>query len=515
MADWARSLQSGFQTGIQLGGAVRKRRLEDALAEEAAKYAPTEVISGEETLRGFREGTAQTDSFKMPDGNEITPAQYEQQYLGGLQQRPASYAVGGQDYASLAAAEQGAAGSRAAGLANVYRQFGEVSEAEKMMGLSRGAQLQNLQIGAAQRAEEDTLKVQAATNALSAKAAELGRTPTLEEVRQIASANKLSLDQQFKLGENITGIAEQDAKAVKLDIQKKIKGKGLDALLKLHKDDSLFDDNSFFEKSVSKDGKITLTQKTNDGAVIGTQSFPNAEAATKYLNEAAVAPENLFTWLQTNRLNEAKLAESETGIDKSKAQTALAEAQMRGLPAAAQTEAQRQNILLADQFRKQVADANKLLENYAEGTPQHNDVLAQRNAAARSLTDVNRLLQPGGLTRGGAQPGAPVVDEVGLEAARAIARSGINPETNKPFTAKDKRDFETVFGEKFPDPESEKPTGLSPRGVLGRLTPQSVLELAANQGNESAIAELRRREALNAARQVSTPGYNANAGFIN
>ena len=33
MADWARSLQSGFQTGIQLGGAVRQRRLEDALAE--------------------------------------------------------------------------------------------------------------------------------------------------------------------------------------------------------------------------------------------------------------------------------------------------------------------------------------------------------------------------------------------------------------------------------------------------------------------------------------------------
>jgi hypothetical protein len=470
---------SGFRAGYDVVSAAEERRrkeeLRQGLQRESARFTPTEVASGEEALRGFREGTAQTDTFTIPNadgsgGLTVTPAQYEQMYLSDLQQRPAGYMVeqavvpelGGRQYETLAAAEQAVAPSRAAGLANVYRQAGDVAEAEQLMGLSRGAQLQNLQIGAAQRSEEDALKVQTATEEIAA----LGRPPTLEEVRQIASANRLSLDQQFKLGENVTGIASQDAKMLEEDIKKKIKGKGLDALIKIHKDDPAFDDNSFFEKSVGEDGKITLTEKSNDGAIISTQSFPNAAAATKYLNQAAVDPANLYTWLQTSRLNEAKLAESTAGIASSEERRKLAEAQRLGLPAAAQIDAQRQNIALADQFRKQIADANKLLENYAEGTPQHNAVLAQRNSAARALTDVNRLLQPGGLTRSKTQPVAPDFDEAGRKAALDAASSGINPVTKKPFTKADKEKFEEYFGVKFPESapaQSLKPA--SPRAA--------------------------------------------------
>jgi hypothetical protein len=368
-------------------------------------------------------------------------------YLGGLQQRPAGYTVGGQDYTSLAAAEQAAAVPRAAGLANVYRQFGDVGKAEEMMGLSRQTELQNLQIAGAKRAEEKATNIQTATEQI----AQLGRPPTLEEVRKIASDNKLSLDDQFKLGESITGIATQDAKMLEEDIKKKIKGKGLDALIKIHKDDPAFDDNSFFEKSVGEDGKITLTEKSNDGAIISTQSFPNAAAATKYLNQAAVDPANLYTWLQTSRLNEAKLAESQANVG-------LAQARAAALPGATAADNQRQNIALADQFRKQIADANKLLENYAEGTPQHNAVLAERNAAAMALKNVNRLLQPGGLTRRGAQTAGSDFDEAGRKAAFDAARSGINPVTKEPYTKADKEEFEEYFGVKFPESAAAQST---------------------------------------------------------
>jgi hypothetical protein len=166
---------SGFRAGYDVVSAAEERRrkeeLRQGLQRESARFTPTEVASGEEALRGFREGTAQTDTFTIPNadgsgGLTVTPAQYEQMYLSDLQQRPAGYMVeqavvpelGGRQYETLAAAEQAVAPSRAAGLANVYRQAGDVAEAEQLMGLSRGAQLQKLaDWSAAQRSEQDAL----------------------------------------------------------------------------------------------------------------------------------------------------------------------------------------------------------------------------------------------------------------------------------------------------------------------------------------------------------------------
>jgi hypothetical protein len=445
---------AGFRAGSDVVNAAEERRLKEeerrrreelriGLQQESARFAPTQVASGEEALRTFRENY-------VPAPGGPTAEEYIAQNLQGLQQRPSGYTVeqalvpefGGRQYETLSAAEQAIAPSRTAGLANVYRQAGEIGKAEELMGLSRQAELQNLQISGAKRAEQDTIRLEAATQAIS----ELGRPPTLEDIRNIASANKLTLDQQFKLGQNLTGIAEQDAKMLKINIQKKIKGKNLDALLKIHKDDPTFDDSSYFEKSVNKKGEITLTQKSNDGTVLGTQSFKNAEAATSYLNQAAVAPENLYTWLQTNRLNEAKLAESQANIG-------LARARTEALPGATAADSLRQNIALADQYRKQISDIDTQLANYGEGTPQYNALFAQRNAINRALVDVNKLLRPSGLTRSGAQPAS-----IDVEGARAVASSGINPDTNKPFTAAEKKEYEKIFNEPFPE---STPTSVS------------------------------------------------------
>ena len=143
---FASGFRAGYDTVRDVQERRRKEELRKGLQQESARFTPTEVASGEEALRGFREGTAQTESFTMPGGLEVTPAQYEQMYLSDLQNRPAGYTVeqavvpelGGRQYETLAAAEQAVAPSRAAGLANVYRQAGDVAEAEQLMGLSRG-----------------------------------------------------------------------------------------------------------------------------------------------------------------------------------------------------------------------------------------------------------------------------------------------------------------------------------------------------------------------------------------
>ena len=179
-----------------------------------------------------------------------------------------------------------------------------------------GQELRGLQLRQGQRAEQADMNLERAGTDIAAFVQQNGRAPGMAEIRDIAAKNNLTLDQQFKLGSNLTGIAEADAKLTASEIQKKIKGKGLDGLLALHKDDPLFDDNSFFEKSVGKDGKITLTQRSKDGAVLGRSTFADSAEATAYLTQQATDPGNVFSWMQASRLNAARIGASEASAAK-------------------------------------------------------------------------------------------------------------------------------------------------------------------------------------------------------
>jgi hypothetical protein len=172
------------------------------------------------------------------------------------------------------------------------------------------------------------------------------------------------------------------------------------------------------------------------------------------------------------------------------AQTELARSQAGAVGPTAQRQEMTQNIALADQFRKQLQDIDSLLANYSEGSPQHTALIAQRNQINRALTDVNRLLS--------GQQAAPTAAGPNIEAARAAALSGINPATNKPWTTKDKADYELIFGEPFPERKgsatSAPPTGLtrpepaSPRmaraesGRITRIPPAPPEEITTRGG---------------------------------
>jgi hypothetical protein len=67
---------SGFPSRIRalVSAAEERRRKEElrqGLQRESARFTPTEVASGEEALRGFREGTAQTDTFTITNADGV------------------------------------------------------------------------------------------------------------------------------------------------------------------------------------------------------------------------------------------------------------------------------------------------------------------------------------------------------------------------------------------------------------------------------------------------------------
>lgn len=122
-------------------------------------------------------------------------------------------------------------------------------------------------------------------------------------------------------------------------------------------------------------------------------------------------------------------------------------------------------------------------------------------------------------------------------ALEAAMRSGVNPKTKKPWTEAEinafkKRYPNTPIGGDKPATTSAVPTpaaaptaapsgGARPGsaipassnyGTLGRLTPQAILERAAEQGNQSAVAELRRRQTVKEA-EGSRPPEQSPFGF--
>jgi hypothetical protein len=318
-------------------------------------------------------------------------------------------------------------------MARVYEQQGMPEEAIRMRSFAQQQELTGLQLGQARRQEDyntalQEINKQKFADPTERTAAILTATEAFDPAIALDLSNKYTQNELNKITLRAQKFEEGYNQA---------RAKGVDSVIKWY--DGI---NDGF--TLSREGNQIIQTDTAGNQRVFAQGT-DAEIM-KEINKVA-QPDKFL-----------KTAETEASIKKSEEETKLAEARRLGLPAAAQTDAQRQNIALADQFRKQIADANKLLENYAEGTPQHNAVLAERNAAAMALKDVNRLLQPGGLTRGGAQTAAPDFDEAGRKAAFDAARSGINPVTKEPYTKADKKQFEEYFGVKFPESAAAQPS---------------------------------------------------------
>lgn len=161
---------SGLQAGLQIGNAMRQGQIRDELSEEAKKYKLTEGAYGEglranlENLQASRDANlaSMQEQGYTPEQIASATKAYDQAQTEltrrvGLAGPDYSIAgdTSGKTYGSMAEAQQALAPMRTAGLADVYRRFGDVDKANELETRAQQQQLTGLQIQGAQRTERE------------------------------------------------------------------------------------------------------------------------------------------------------------------------------------------------------------------------------------------------------------------------------------------------------------------------------------------------------------------------
>ena len=336
MANWAKGLASGLETGYRLGEVMQRGAERNAL-REAAQATP-EVSQGytaeqgaqleEAAKSGLYDIGIKTDEAGNFQGYTVTPkASPEMQGLMAPGQVSDIY---GQRYAGTLAPEQ-LQGIRMGRMADIVAETDPIRAAQlraqqseqefqakyrPMQLESMGLKVEGERADAADRKrmtdfqawmQEDPSRAQN-FQAVAAKARELG----------------MSMDQQFKIASNLTGIDEAEFKASQSRIRKLIANQGLDGLLKAHRESDDLDPGSHFEATRGKDGRITLNRvDTASGQVIQPNVFSGKEAeVVGYLNKAAMDPATIVDYTMNLEKNRAAIEASQASAESHRAYAA-------------------------------------------------------------------------------------------------------------------------------------------------------------------------------------------------
>ena len=343
MADFFRGLQGGFQTGMQLGQAMRQRRMEEDLAR-AYGLTPQEQQAAMATPEQLQRAQAETQALQQQDIAEFgltpeTQGLYTQRMpQEGARVGPSTYTIGKESFAQAPTQAQiDAARMRAA--ADVYGQYGDAARREELM---RGLRAEErAQAEQEYLAKARPMQLESAGLKLEGERAESGdrrrmgefqtwmqEDPTRAQNFQAVAAKArelgMSMDQQFKIASNLTGIDEAEFKAGEMRIRKMVQGQGLDGLLKLHKDSADLDPGSHFEKTVGKDGRVTLNRvDTATGKVIQPNVFSGKEdEVVGYLNKAARDPAAIVDYTMNLRKNQVAIEKDVAATEASRAYAA-------------------------------------------------------------------------------------------------------------------------------------------------------------------------------------------------
>jgi hypothetical protein len=211
MADFFKGLAGGFGTGLQFGQAMRQRRMEDDLAQEAGRYSVTEGAYGPglqeniQQLQGLREqDPAQAPAYDQAIA-ELTRRQ-------GLTAPDYSVASGPTNFATRQEARQAAAPMRSEGLAGVYRQYGDVAQAD---ALEARAYEQQRALAREGREAQDFATRQAAAQQqgllTGAKLTEVQRTQNLQAAldTRLADINKQEFEKPEQRTQAILSLVEE------------------------------------------------------------------------------------------------------------------------------------------------------------------------------------------------------------------------------------------------------------------------------------------------------------------
>ena len=298
----------GLNAGINLGNVIKQGMLQQDLAEEAKKYRVTEGAYGPELQQNIEQVRA-LQAQNPEQAAQYEPAIAELQRRQGLTAPDYSVASGGYDggknFASMKEAQQAAAPMRTQGLADVYRSYGQIDKAEELTARAQQQQLTGLQLNKAQREDEDAVRMQAFEKEYST----LENPSDMAAVKSLAAKHQLNRAQQFTVASQISGIDKAELEVMDTYVKKAVKGKDLDGLLTLHKDDKNFADGTHFVKAVGKNGQIilNLVSDADPTKVLRTESFQNADMATAYLRKQAEDPGNVAEWALGVRLKERQI----------------------------------------------------------------------------------------------------------------------------------------------------------------------------------------------------------------
>lgn len=340
MADFFKGLQGGFQTGLQLGQAIRQRRQEEDLAK-AYGLTPEEqqaALATPEQLAGAR---AETQALQQQDIADfgLTPEE-AQRYAPTMPQEGqrvglSTYRLGDQTFQQAPTQSQlDAARMRAA--ADVYGRYGDAAKREELM---RGLRAEERATAAETRAQKnfETQQQEAqfrlrelgrsedATTRYNAFSEFAAKNPNMstEELRNTARTQfGFTPEQELKYINTRLGLQEGETKEFAARIAKKLKGKSLTQLGELYNADSDFDDNTDLSIIPGKNGAVTLNfidKKT--GKTTSSNSFGSEALAVEYLGKQATDPLNTGTWLLGVKAKEQTIAASEASAAKDRALT--------------------------------------------------------------------------------------------------------------------------------------------------------------------------------------------------
>jgi len=330
MADFFRGLQGGFQTGMQLGQAMRQRRMEEELSK-AYGLTPQEQLAAQATPEQLARAQAEAQAMQQQDAAEfgLTP-QESARYAPAAPQEGArvalpTYTMGGQTF-QRAPTQQEIDSARMRAAADVYGRFGDAARREELMRGLRAEERATTAEARAQKSfetqqEEAGLRIGETRRQITerenynnfAKFATDNPNLPVDELRKAARTQfNLTPKQEEDYILSRLNIQKADADAFKLNIQKKLQGKNLTQLGQLYNTDPDFDDKTDLAIVPGKGGAVTLNfiDKAS-GRVTSTQSFKSEALATEYLAKQAIDPLNIGTWLQTVQKNEAVIEQSQ------------------------------------------------------------------------------------------------------------------------------------------------------------------------------------------------------------
>jgi hypothetical protein len=320
------------------------------------------------------------------------------------------YTIGSraQNFGTREEAEMAAKPMRTQGLANVYRQAGEIEEADKLLERADEQELRGIQTRAAKMTLAERERAVAAQQKLDSFEAWRAENPNVigSQLKDVARGQfKLNDDQLLKVTSTITGLAENDLKQFQLEMKNAVKGKDLKGLTELYNTDDRLDPNTDLKVVRGKNGAVTLNFVDKQGNPISSQNFSSEALATAFLNKQATEPDQVAEWL--------------LGVQRTQAAIAASNRASPGTPSLSQkiadaeralgrklTDAEKA-VMVGVQGRDRApsaADLNARAKMYMESDPD----LTAEQALAMAQSDLGGGLGGSASAPPGQRPGEPV-----------------------------------------------------------------------------------------------------------